>query len=82
MNPSIHRREIDKMKKKNGSVSEKDNSKEDDTRLGNATWCNCKNCNFYENMNTVLQMLSRRCSSIRWQAGAYRMCNANVYCIK
>ena len=38
--------EIDKMKEKNGSVSEKEGSKED------TTWCTCKNCKFYENMNT------------------------------
>ena len=44
--------EIDKMKKKDGSVSEKEGSKEDDTRLGNTTWCTCKNYKFYENMNT------------------------------
>ena len=44
--------EIDKMKKKNGSVSEKEGSKENDTRLGNTTWCTCKNCRFCDNMNT------------------------------
>ena len=38
--------EIDKMKEKNGSVSEKEGSKED------TTWCTCKNCKFYEDMNT------------------------------
>ena len=43
--------ETDKMKEKNESVSEKEGSKEDDTRLGNTTWCTCKNCKFYENMN-------------------------------
>ena len=36
--------EIDRMKEKNGSVSEKQGSKENDTRLGNTTWCTCKNC--------------------------------------
>ena len=40
------------MKEKNGSVSEKEGSKEDDTMLGNTIWCTCKNCTFYENMNT------------------------------
>ena len=40
------------MKEKNGSFSEKEGSKEDDTGLGNTTWCTCKNCKFYENMNT------------------------------
>ena len=43
--------EIDKMKEKNGSVSEKEGSKEDDTRLGNTTWCTFNNYKFYENMN-------------------------------
>ena len=43
--------EIDKIKEKNGNVSEKEGSKEDDTRLGNTMWCTCKNCKFYENMN-------------------------------
>ena len=50
--PEYSQEEIDKMKEKNGSVSEKEGSKEDDTRLGNTTWCTCKNCKFYENMNT------------------------------
>ena len=40
------------MKDKNGSVSEMEGSKEDDTRLGNTTRCTCKNCKFYESMNT------------------------------
>ena len=40
------------MKEKKGSVSEKEGSKEDDTMLGNTIWCTCKNCKFYENMNT------------------------------
>ena len=40
------------MKEKNGSVSEKEGSKEDDNMLGNTIWCTCKNCKFYENMNT------------------------------
>ena len=40
------------MKEKNGSFSEKEGSKEDETRLANTTWCTCKNCKFYENMNT------------------------------
>ena len=40
------------MKENNGSVSEKEGSKEDDTRLGNTTWRTCKSCKFYENMNT------------------------------
>ena len=53
--PKYSQEEIDKMKK---SVSEKESSKEDDdTRLCNTTWCTCKNCKFYENMNTE----SRRC---------------------
>ena len=39
------------MKEKNGSVSGREGFKEDDTRLGNTTWCTCKNCKFYENMN-------------------------------
>ena len=43
--------EIDKMKERNGSVSEKEGPKEDDTRLGN-TRCTCKNRKFYEKMNT------------------------------
>ena len=48
--PKYSKEEIDKMKK---SVSEKEGSKEDgDTRLCNTTWCTCKNCKFYENMNT------------------------------
>ena len=48
--PKYSREETDKMKK---SVSEKEGSKEgDDTRLCNTTWCTCKNCKFYENMNT------------------------------
>ena len=46
------------MKEKNGSVSGREASKEDDTRLGNTTWCTCKNCKFYENMNKE----SCRCS--------------------
>ena len=76
--PEHSQEDIDKIKEKNGSVSEKEGSREDDTRLGNTTWCTCKNCKFCENVNEqrVLQMLSRRCSSIRWQAGEYRMCNA------
>ena len=45
-------RKIDKMKEKNGSVPEKEGSKEDDTTLGNTIWCTCKNWKFYENMNT------------------------------
>ena len=44
--------EIDKMKEKNGSVSDKEGSKEDDTRLGNTTWCTCKNYKIYDNINT------------------------------
>ena len=40
------------MKEKNGNASEKEDSKEDDTMLGNTIWCTCKNCKFYENMNT------------------------------
>ena len=50
--PKYSQEEIDKMKEKNGSVSEKEGSKQDDTRLGNTTWCTCKICKFYENMNT------------------------------
>ena len=50
--PKYSQEEIDKMKEKNGSYSEKEGSKEDETRLGNTTWCTCKNCKFYENMNT------------------------------
>ena len=50
--PKYSQQEIDKMKEKNESVSEKKGSKEDDTRLGNTTQCTCKNCKFYENMNT------------------------------
>ena len=50
--PKYSQEEIDKMKEKNGNVSEKEGSKQDDTRLGNTTWCTCKNCKFYENMNT------------------------------
>ena len=46
------------MKEKNGSVSGREGFKEDDTRLGNTTWCTCKNCKFYENMNKE----SCRCS--------------------
>ena len=39
MNLSIYRKKlIDKIKEKNGSVSEQEGSKEDDTRLGNTTW--------------------------------------------
>ena len=44
--------ETDKMEEKNGSVSEKEGSKEGYTRLSNTTWCTCKNCKFYENMKT------------------------------
>ena len=40
------------MKEKNGNASEKEDSKEDDTMLGNTIWWTCKNCKFYENMNT------------------------------
>ena len=40
------------MKEKNGSFSEKEGSKEDDTGLGNTTWCTFNNCKFYENTNT------------------------------
>ena len=40
------------MKEKNGNVSEKEGSKEDDTMLRNTIWCICQNCTFYENMNT------------------------------
>ena len=50
--PEYSQEEIDKMKGKNGTVSEQGGSKEDDTRLGNTTCCTCKNCKFYENMNT------------------------------
>ena len=50
--PEYSREEIDKMKEKSGSVSEKEGSKEDDTKLGNTTWCTCKNRKFFENMNT------------------------------
>ena len=50
--PEYSQEETDKMKEKNESVSEKEGSKEGDTRLGNTTWCTCKNCKFYENMNT------------------------------
>ena len=50
--PKYSQEEIDKMKEKNGSYSEKEGSKEDETRLGNTTWCTCKNCKFYENMDT------------------------------
>ena len=50
--PKYSQEEIDKMKEKNGNFSEKEGSKQDDTRLGNTTWCTCKNCKFYENMNT------------------------------
>ena len=49
--PKYSQDEIDKMKEKNGIVSEKEGSKEDDSRLGNTTWCTCNNCKFYENMN-------------------------------
>ena len=49
--PEYSQEEIDKIKEKNGSVSEKEGSKEDDTKLGNTTWCTRKNCTFYENMN-------------------------------
>ena len=44
--PEYSQEEIDKTKEKNGSVSEKEGSKE------YTTWCTCKNCKFYENMNT------------------------------
>ena len=50
--PEYSQEEIDKMEEKNGSVSEKEGSEEDDTRLSNTTWCTCKNCKFYENMKT------------------------------
>ena len=50
--PEYSQEETDEMKDKNGSVPEKEGSKQDDTRLGNTTWCTCKNCKFYENMNT------------------------------
>ena len=32
-------------------MSSRSGDLEDDTRLGNTTWCTCKNCKFYENMN-------------------------------
>ena len=48
--PEYSQEEIDKMKEKNGTVSEQGGSKEDDTRLGNTTQCTCKKCKFYENM--------------------------------
>ena len=35
MNPSIHRKKLIKWKKRMESVSEKEGSKEDETRLGN-----------------------------------------------
>ena len=44
--PEYSQEDIDKRKEKNGSVSEKEGSKEDDTRLGNTTWCTCNNCKF------------------------------------
>ena len=50
--PGYSQEEIYKMKEKNGSVSEKEGSKGDDTRLDNTTWCTCNKCKFYENMNT------------------------------
>ena len=50
--PKYSQEEIDNMKEKNGNVSEKEGSKQGDTRLGNTTWCTCKICKFYENMNT------------------------------
>ena len=50
--PKYSQEETDKMKENNGSVFEKQGSSEDDTRLGNTTWCTCKNCKFYEKMNT------------------------------
>ena len=50
--PEYSQEKIDKMKEKNGRVSQKEDSKENDTKLGNTTWCACKNCKFYENMNT------------------------------
>ena len=50
--PKYSQEEIDKMKKMNRSVSKKEGSKEVHTRLGNKIWCTCKNCKFYENMNT------------------------------
>ena len=50
--PEYSQEEFDKRKEKHGSFSEKEGSKEDDTRLGNTAWFTCKNCKFYENMNT------------------------------
>ena len=50
--PACSQEELDIMKEKNGILSEKEGFKEGDTRLGNTTWCTCKNCKFYENMNT------------------------------
>ena len=50
--PEYSQEETDKIKEKNGSVSEMEGSKEDDTRLGITTWCTCKKGKFYENINT------------------------------
>ena len=47
--PDYSQEEIDKIKESNGSASENEGSKEDDT--------------IWEYEHTVLQMLSRRCSS-------------------
>ena len=40
--PEYSQEKIDKMKEKNGSVSEKEGSKEDDNELRSTTWCTCK----------------------------------------
>ena len=40
--PECSQEKNDKMKENNGSVSEKEGSKEDDNKLGSTTWCTCK----------------------------------------
>ena len=65
--PKYSQEEIDKMKEKNGNVSEKEGSKQDDTRLGNTTWCTCKNCKFeHMNMNNMNIESCRCCQVSSW----------------
>ena len=49
--PEYSQEEIGKIKEKNGSVSEKEGCKENDTRLGNTICCTYKNCKFYESIS-------------------------------
>ena len=65
--PECSQEEINKMKERNGTVSEQGGSKEDDTRLGNTTWCTCKNCKFeHMNMNNMNIESCRCCQVSSW----------------